>query len=75
MRVNSMNKYNEKKKDISKYVMWAIVLAFICAFFLNILAKLLVIVFKVIIKYWWGAIILILILIILRKIGRKKKQK
>lgn len=68
-----MVRYNEKKKNISKYVMWAIVSAIICFIILNVLVMLGVIVVKVMIQYWYIAIIIILILIILRKIGKKKK--
>lgn len=73
MKINSTIKENEKKKDISKYIMWAIVLAFVCALFLDILAKLIVIAAKIIFQYWYVAIIIVLIIIFFKKRRRKKK--
>ncbi len=74
MKINNMVKYNEKKQDISKYVMWAIVSAIICFIILNVLVMFGVIVVKVMIQYWWISLVIIFILIIFRKIGRKKKK-
>lgn len=73
MRFNHMTKDNEKKKDLSKYIMWAIVLAFVCFFFLNVLTKLIIIFSKVLFEYWYVAIIIVLIIIFFKKIRRKKK--
>lgn len=67
-----MTKDNEKKKDNSKYIMYAVIFAFVCFLFLNILAKLLVIVFKLVIRYWYVAIILALVIIFMLKRRRKK---
>jgi len=73
MRFNSMVKDNDRKKDYSLYIIIAIVGAFIVAFFLNIAAKLLVVLAQVLIKYWWLGLIAIFVMLILRKITRKKK--
>lgn len=75
MKINSTVKENDKKKDISKYIMWAIVFAFVSALFLDILFKLIIMASKVVFKYWYAAIIIILVLIFFRKIKRKKNRK
>jgi len=73
MRFNSMNKENEKKKDYSKYIMLAIVFAFVVAFFLDILVKIFLMFGKVLFKYWWGGVVLILVILFMRRRGKKKK--
>ena len=67
-----MVRYNERKFDYSKYIMYAIVLAFISYLFLNVLVKILIIVFNVLVRYWWATVILVLLLIVIKKRGRKK---
>ncbi len=68
-----MNSYNEKKKDYWLYILYAVVLAFVCFLFLNVLAKALVIIFGVFLKYWWGALILLVLVLLVRKRRNKKK--
>lgn len=70
-----MTKYNEKKLDIFKYIMYAIVGAFVLYIFLNMALMLIIIASQVIFRYWWGAIPLILILLLLRKRRGKKNGK
>jgi len=73
MRFNSMNGDNDIKKDYSKYIILAIVFAFVMAFFLNIAAKLLILAAGVLIKFWWVGLLAIFGLLLLRKLTRKKK--
>ena len=63
---------NDRKFDYSKYIMYAIVLAFVSFLFLNVLVKVLIIVFNVLVKYYWATLILILLLIVIKKRSRKK---
>jgi hypothetical protein len=67
-----MNKDNEKKKDYSKYLMYAVGLAVVCYFFLNILAKIGMVLLKLIIQYWWGALVIALVVLFIKKKGKKK---
>ncbi len=73
MKFNSMTRENEKKKDYSKYIMWAVVLAFVCSLFIRIIAKLVVMASKVIYKYWYVAVALVLIILFMRRRRRRKK--
>jgi len=72
MRINSTYRENFIKKDYSKYVVYAILSAFLVALFLNLFVKLAIIVFNLAVKYWWGAIIIVLIILFFRR-RRKKK--
>ncbi len=67
-----MVRYNDRKFDYSKYIMYAIVLAFVSYLFLNVLVKVLVIIFGVLVKYYWATLILVLLLIVIKKRSRKK---
>lgn len=75
MRINSTNNEREKNKDYSKYILIAIFVAFIVAFFLDLAYKLGIIALNLIIRYWWGAIILGLVIIFMLRRRRKKKLK
>ncbi len=72
MRFNSMVRDNERKKDNSKYFMYAVVFAIISFFVLNVAFDIAVIVLKLALNYWWAVLIGVLILLFLRKRGRKK---
>ena len=76
MRVNSLVAEKEKKgKDYKAFIFIAIVIAFVVAFFLDILAKVFVIIIKFLIEHWYYAIGVLLVLLFLRRIKRKKKKK
>lgn len=68
-----MTKDNDTKKDYLKYIILAIVFAFVMAFFLNIAAQLIILAAGVLIKFWWVGLLAIFGLLILRKLIRKKK--
>lgn len=72
MRFNSMTRDNDRKKDNSKYFMYAIVLAFFAWVFLNIIFKVGVVLLKNIIRYWWAVLIALVVILFLRKRGKKK---
>jgi len=69
-----MIKENDKKQEYSKYLIYAFLLAFVFAFFINITSKLLVLFFKVFIKYWFVFLVVGIIILFLRKKGGKNKN-
>lgn len=75
MKFNSTTTENDTKRDYSKYIVLAIVGAFVAAFFLNIIAKLIVLFVGVLIENWLVALIAIFVLLVLRKMINTKKEK
>ena len=80
MRFNSLTKENEKGNGYSIYILYAILGAIICSFFIRIIGKVIVLIvttlFKFFAKYWYLGILLLLIIIFLvRKRRRRKKEK
>ena len=73
MRVNTMARDNERKFDYSKWMMYAIVSAFVCYLFLDILVKILIVVFGLLVKYWWATLILFLVVVFIRR-GRNQHE-
>jgi len=73
MRFNSTVSDNYIKKDYSKYIVLAIVFAFVMFFVLTIAANLLGLAFGVIIKSCWIILLVILGLLLLRKLLGKRK--
>lgn len=73
MKFNSLDHDNDRKQDIAKWVMIALVMAVVCYFVLNVAGALIVALSKIMFKYWYAAIILILIIIFFKRKGRKKK--
>lgn len=73
MKFNSLDHENDRKQDISKWVMIALVLAFVSYFVLNVAGALIVALSKIMFKYWYAAIIILLLVIFFKRRGRKKK--
>ena len=76
MRINSTDGYKWYKSPIMEYVLYAIIIAFFVYFFLNILVRLSIILFKIGIQYWYVSIGLILVIAFLkRRRGLKDEYK
>lgn len=73
MKFNSTVSDNDIKKDYSKYIVLAIVFAFVMFFVLTIAANLLGLAMGVIVKSWWIILLVILGLLLLRKLLGKRK--
>lgn len=74
MRFNNMTRYNDRKKDNSKYFMYAIVLAFITFLVLSLAFNVSVVVLTVLIRYWWASLICLLAVIFIKKRRRKSES-
>ena len=72
MRFNSMTRENDRKRDNSKFYVYAFFLAILSFFVLSVAFDMLVILLKLALKYWWAVLIGGLILLFLRKRGWKK---
>lgn len=71
MRFNNMIRENEKKKDISIFIVYAILGAFVCFLFLNILFSMGTLLLEILIRYWWVTLIIFLLFIFFKRRRRK----
>jgi len=65
---------NDRKKDNSKYIMYAVGFAILSFFVLNVAFDIGVIIFTMALKYWWAVLIATLIILFLRRRGRKSES-
>lgn len=72
MRLNNMNPYNERGKDYFGYGVMAVLCGFLCYFFVNVFARIVLALGKVAYRYWWASLIVLVLIIFIRKRGRKK---
>ena len=72
MRFNSTVRDNDRKKDNSIYIMYAVLLAILSFFVLNVAFDVAVIIFKLALNYWWAVLILGLLILFFKKKRAKK---
>ena len=74
MKINSPISDNLVKKDYSKYIVYAILSAFLFYFFLDFSLQLIIILAKLIYQYKWYSLGILFIILIIRKRRNKKKK-
>ena len=72
MRLNSMNPYNEIRKDYFGYGVMAVACGFVCYFFVNVIAMIVLALGMVLYRYWWASLIFLALVVFIKIRGRKK---
>lgn len=74
MRFNSTIRDNDRKDDIIKYIIYAVLFAIVSFFVLNVVFGIGVVVLKLALNYWWAVLIGGLVILFLRKRRRKSES-
>ena len=75
MRLNTMDKINERKNNNHVYYMYAALAGIVAGVLLIFFSKLSIVLFKLAIQYWYYAIGILFGIIFMRKFFRKKRTR